>query len=73
MTESEDAHIVQSDGRVRVIINGVKPEVDSGLLPSKAMVDEKVEVEVDFLLMVTMRLQPYSYIEKREIRSGPKL
>jgi starch synthase (maltosyl-transferring) len=47
MTESEDTHIEQSDGRVRVIISGVKPEVDSGLFPAKAVVGEKVEVEVD--------------------------
>ena len=37
----------QPDGRARVIISGVKPEVDSGLLPAKAVVGEKVEVEVD--------------------------
>jgi len=47
MTEGEDAHMEQSDGRARVIISGVKPEVDSGLLPAKAVVGEKVEVEVD--------------------------
>ena len=28
MTESEDAHMERSDGRARVIISGVKPEVD---------------------------------------------
>jgi len=27
----------QSDGRVRVIIRGVKPEVDSGLFAAKAV------------------------------------
>jgi starch synthase (maltosyl-transferring) len=37
----------QSDGRARVIISGVKPEVDSGLFPAKAVVSEKVEVEAD--------------------------
>ncbi|MBN2187760.1 MAG: alpha-1,4-glucan--maltose-1-phosphate maltosyltransferase [Dehalococcoidia bacterium] len=37
----------QSDGRARVIISGVKPEVDSGLFPAKAVVGEKVEVEAD--------------------------
>ena len=47
MTESEDAHMEQSDGRARVIITGVKPEVDGGLFPAKAVVGEKVEVEAD--------------------------
>ncbi|MFC1870336.1 alpha-1,4-glucan--maltose-1-phosphate maltosyltransferase [Chloroflexota bacterium] len=47
MTESEDTHMERSDGRVRVIISGVKPEVDSGLFPAKAVVGEKVEVEAD--------------------------
>ena len=37
MTESEDEHMERLDGRVRVIINGVKPEVDSGLFPAKAV------------------------------------
>ena len=37
MTEGDDAHMEQSDGRVRVIISGVKPEVDSGLFPAKAV------------------------------------
>ena len=36
MTESKDAHMGQSDGRVRVIISGVKPEADSSLFPAKA-------------------------------------
>ena len=47
MTESEDAYMEQSDGRARVIISGVKPEVDSGLFPAKAVVGETVEVEAD--------------------------
>jgi len=37
----------RSDDRARVIISGVKPEVDSGLFPAKAVVGEKVEVEAD--------------------------
>ncbi|MFC2003958.1 maltotransferase domain-containing protein [Chloroflexota bacterium] len=47
MTESEDANMEQSDGRVWVIISGVKPEVDSVSFPSKAVVVDKVEVEAD--------------------------
>jgi starch synthase (maltosyl-transferring) len=47
MTESKDTGMEQSDGRARVIITGVKPEVDSGLFPAKAVVGEKVEVEAD--------------------------
>ncbi|HEY79407.1 MAG TPA: DUF3416 domain-containing protein [Dehalococcoidia bacterium] len=31
-----------------MIISGVKPEVDIGLFPAKAMVSEKVEVESSF-------------------------
>ncbi len=37
----------QSYGRARVIISGVKPEVDGGLFPAKAVVGEEVTVEAD--------------------------
>jgi starch synthase (maltosyl-transferring) len=35
------------DGRNRVIIEGVKPEIDSGRFPIKRTVGEKVVVEAD--------------------------
>ena len=37
----------QSKGRARVIIEGVKPEIDGGRFPAKAIVSEKVIVEAD--------------------------
>ena len=37
MTESKVVHMEQSDVRVRVIISGVKSEVDSSLFPAKAV------------------------------------
>jgi starch synthase (maltosyl-transferring) len=36
-----------SEGRVRVVISGVSPEVDCGRFPAKAVVGEPVEVEAD--------------------------
>jgi starch synthase (maltosyl-transferring) len=37
----------QSDGRARVIIEGVSPEVDGGRFPAKSVVGEEVEIEAD--------------------------
>jgi starch synthase (maltosyl-transferring) len=42
-----DADVKPSDGRARVVISGVSPEVDCGRFPAKAVVGEPVEVEAD--------------------------
>ncbi len=38
---------VKADGRARVVIEGVKPEVDAGRFPAKRSVGEQVQVEAD--------------------------
>jgi starch synthase (maltosyl-transferring) len=47
MMTAGDTSMEQSDGRARVIIESVKPEIDSGRFPAKAVVGEKVEIEAD--------------------------
>ena len=37
----------EKDGRVRVIIEGVSPEVDGGRFPAKRTIGDKVRVEAD--------------------------
>src|SRR6185369_5423822 len=41
-----DAH-PQTDGRARVIVEGVKPQIDGGRFPIKRVVGQKVAVEAD--------------------------
>jgi len=38
---------ILADGRIRVVIESVKPEVDAGRFPIKRVVGETVEVEAD--------------------------
>ena len=38
------------DGRVRLVIEGVEPEVDGGRFPIKRVIGEKVVVEADLLV-----------------------
>jgi starch synthase (maltosyl-transferring) len=42
-----DTHMEPPEGRVRVVISRVSPEVDCGRFPAKAVVGEPVEVEAD--------------------------
>ena len=37
----------QSEGRARVIIEGMKPEIDSGRFPIRRVIGEKVVIEAD--------------------------
>ena len=43
----EESGEILTDGRIRVVIEGVKPEVDEGRFPIKRVVGESVEVEAD--------------------------
>jgi starch synthase (maltosyl-transferring) len=45
--ENEMEFVETSEGRVRVAIEGVKPEIDGGRFPIKRVVGEKVTVEAD--------------------------
>jgi len=47
MMRAGDTYMEQPDGRVRVVIEGVKPEIDNGRFPAKSVVGEKVEIEAD--------------------------
>jgi starch synthase (maltosyl-transferring) len=47
MSESKGRDMLESDGRARVMITQVRPEIDCGRFPLKALVGEKVEVEAD--------------------------
>jgi starch synthase (maltosyl-transferring) len=47
MVKVRDAHMEQPDGRTRVIIEGIKPEIDGGIFSIKRVVGEKVVVEAD--------------------------
>ncbi len=40
---------IATDGRIRVVIEGVKPEIDAGRFPIKRVVGETVAVEADVL------------------------
>jgi starch synthase (maltosyl-transferring) len=38
---------VEQEGRARIVIEGVKPEIDGGRFPTKRVIGEKVVVEAD--------------------------
>jgi starch synthase (maltosyl-transferring) len=44
---AERISLVAEDGRKRVVIENVKPEIDDGTFPAKRVVGEKVEVSAD--------------------------
>ena len=45
--KSEVCTMEEPEGRARVIIEGVKPEIDSGRFPIKEVIDEKIVIEAD--------------------------
>lgn len=47
MAKARYTHMEEPEGKVRVIIERVKPEIDSGQFPIKRGISEKVVVEVD--------------------------
>jgi starch synthase (maltosyl-transferring) len=47
MMKAREACMGQSEGRARVVIEGVKPEIDGGRFPAKSIVGEKVAVAAD--------------------------
>src|SRR5947207_5849321 len=69
--------MAELDGRRRVIIEGVQPEVDSGLFPAKRVIGDRVVVEADIfadghdLLSAVVLYRHASENEMREVRMTP--
>jgi len=69
--------MAELDGRRRVIIEGVQPEVDSGLFPAKRVIGDRVVVEADVfadghdLLSAVVLSRHASENEMREVRMTP--
>ena len=71
--------MVELDGRRRVIIEGVQPEVDAGLFPAKRVVGDSVVVEADIfadghdVLSAVVLHRHTSEKKPREVRMIPML
>ena len=60
------------EGRRRVIIEGVSPEIDGGRFPIKRIVGDKVIVEADVFTEGTMRSRACSCTAGKRTRRGAK-